>query len=90
LNTVESVELLMQYTVFPYTPRLINTPLMMIVADGDNITSWDLEIDAFRSVPSERKELVVLPKTTHMSLYSQQLRLEMAGSAGARWFQSHL
>ena len=89
-NTVESVELLMQYTVFPYTPRLINTPLMMIVADGDNITSWDLEVDAFRSVPSERKELVVLPKTTHMSLYSQQLRLEMAGSAGARWFQSHL
>jgi hypothetical protein len=89
-NTVESVELLLQYSVFPFTARLVDTALMMVVADGDNITSWDLEIDAYRSVPSDRKELVVLPKTTHMSLYSQQTRLALAGAAGARWFKTNL
>ena len=89
-NTVESVELLLQYTVFPYTPLLLNTPTMMIVADGDNITSWDLEIEAFRSIPSPRKELVVLPRTTHMSLYSQQDRLRAAATAAARWFREQL
>jgi uncharacterized protein len=89
-NTVESVELLLQYTVFPYTPRLIDTPVMVIVADGDNITSWDLEVEAYRSIPSDRKELVVLPRTTHMALYSQQTRLALAGAAGARWFKSTL
>lgn len=89
-NTTESVELLLQYTVFPYTPRILNTPTMVIVAEGDNITSWDLEIDAFRSIPTEKKELVVLPHTSHMSLYNREERLEIAGRAGARWFAEHL
>jgi hypothetical protein len=89
-NTTESVELLLQYTVFPYTRRLVDTPTMVVVAQGDNITSWDLEIDAFRSIPTQKKELVVLPQTSHMSLYNRQDRLEIAGQAGARWFTEHL
>jgi pimeloyl-ACP methyl ester carboxylesterase len=89
-NTIESVELLLQYTVFPFTKRLVDTPTMLIVAQNDNITSWDLEIEAYRSITTERKELVVLPKTSHMSLYSKQERLELAGKAGARWFAEYL
>lgn len=89
-NTIESVELLLQHTVFPFTRRIINTPTMVIVAEGDNITSWDLEIAAYNSIPTHLKELVVLPHTSHMSLYNKQERLELAGSAGARWFAAHL
>jgi hypothetical protein len=89
-NTVESVELLLEYTVFPFTKRLVNTPTMVIVAQNDNITSWDLEIEAYRSIPAQKKELVVLPHTSHMSLYNKQERLELAGKAGARWFTEHL
>jgi hypothetical protein len=63
---------------------------MVIVAEGDNITSWDLEVAAYRSIPTDKKELVVLPHTTHMSLYNKQERLELAGRAGARWFSAYL
>lgn len=89
-NTIESVELLLQHTVFPFTKRIVDTPTMVIVAQNDNITSWDLEIEAFNTIPTQKKELVVLPGTSHMSLYSKQERLELAGKAGARWFAEHL
>src|SRR6202023_1135002 len=61
-NTVESVDLLLQYSVFPFTKRIIGTPTMVIVAEGDNITSWDLEVEAYRSIACRTKELVVLPR----------------------------
>ena len=32
-----SVELLFNYTVFPYVERLLNTPTLMIVAEGDDL-----------------------------------------------------
>src|SRR5437667_102010 len=51
-NTIQSAELLLDYTVFPYLPRILNKDVMMIVAEADNLTLWDLEIDAFNRVPS--------------------------------------
>src|SRR3546814_3877810 len=44
-STVESVELLLNYNVNSFVGRVINTPVMMVVAEGDDITLWDLEID---------------------------------------------
>ncbi len=41
-NTIESVELLMTYSVFPYLSRILNTPTPMLVAEGDDLTLWDL------------------------------------------------
>jgi uncharacterized protein len=45
-STVESVDLLMNYDVGPFVKRIYNTPTLMIVAEGDDLTLWDLEIGA--------------------------------------------
>src|SRR3546814_11752165 len=71
-STVESVELLLNYNVNSFVGRVINTPVMMVVAEGDDITLWDLEIDTFNAIPFPRKALVVLPHTTHITLYSHK------------------
>jgi hypothetical protein len=46
----EVTELLLPYTVFPYVGRILNMPTMMAVAEGDDITLWDLEIAAYNLV----------------------------------------
>jgi fermentation-respiration switch protein FrsA (DUF1100 family) len=89
-STISSNEMLMSYNVFPFAERIYNTPVMMVVAEGDEITLWDLEIKAFNSIPSSQKELVVIPHVSHMSLYSQQTDLQIAGAAAARFVRKHL
>ena len=37
-STVESVDLLMNYDVGPFVKRIYNTPTLMIVAEGDDLT----------------------------------------------------
>jgi uncharacterized protein len=80
-STVESVDLLMNYDVGPFVKRIYNTPTLMIVAEGDDLTLWDLEIGAYNTIPCVRKKLEVLPHTTHMTLYSDKSKVE----AAARW-----
>jgi len=92
-NTIESYELLQTYTVFPYVPRIVNTPTMMVAAEGDNITLWDLEIEAFRQIKSQRKKLFVIPKTSHMTLYQDMTKLEVVASEQtaflSEWLMKH-
>ncbi len=85
-STVESVDLLLNYDVVPFVKRIINTPTMMIVAEGDDYTLWDLEIGAFNAIPSTRKRCEVLPKTSHMTLYSDQKKIESAVTLARDWF----
>ncbi len=85
-SSVESVDLLMQYDVGPFVKRIYNTPTMMIVAEGDDLTLWDLEIGAFNQVPTTKKKLHVIPHTTHMKLYSDQSKLKDAASLARDWF----
>lgn len=89
-STIESTELLMSYDVAPYAKRLYDTPTLMIVAEGDEITLWDLEIGVYNSIPSGRKKLAVLPKVSHMSLYSKQNDLAVAGTLAADFAAEHL
>jgi pimeloyl-ACP methyl ester carboxylesterase len=89
-STIESEELLLNYTVFPYTKRILNIPTMMVVAEGDEKTLWDLEIEAFNSITANNKRLEVLPAVSHMSLYSTRSHLEVAGTAAAKWLAKHL
>ncbi|OFW41689.1 MAG: peptidase S15 [Acidobacteria bacterium RIFCSPLOWO2_12_FULL_67_14] len=89
-NTIESTEILLNYTVFPYVPRILNTPTLMVVAENDNITLWDLEIAAYNGVAAGNKKLVVLPDVTHMSLYSKLSHLETASTEGAAFLKTHL
>jgi predicted acyl esterase len=89
-NTVASVERLMEYNAAPFAARLINKPTMFIIAADDDITMWDQEIAVFESIPTAEKQLVVLPATDHMTLYSDLTALDYAASAAASWFVAHL
>lgn len=89
-STVESVDLLMNYDVGPFVKRIYNTPTLMIVAEGDDLTLWDLEINAFNAIPSTRKRLEVLPHTSHMTLYSDQSKVERAAKLATAWFKETL
>jgi uncharacterized protein len=89
-STIESTELLLNYDVAPFARRIYDKPILFVVAEGDEITLWDLEIATYHQVPSARKELAVIPKVSHMSLYSQQDHLSRAGAAAAAFIKKHL
>ena len=48
----------------------VNTPTLIVVAQADDITMWDHEIEAFNQIPCQKKKLEILPKTSHMTLYA--------------------
>ena len=89
-TTIASVELLMQYNALPFVPRIVDTPTMMITAAGDDITLEDLELQAFQEIRTPKKKLLVMPETTHKTLYSNVSRLEIAANAAADWYVEHL
>lgn len=84
-NTLASVELLMSYSVYPYVGRLLDTPTLMVVADEDDLTLWDKELEVFNMIPTTKKELFVVPATKHMTLYSDRSSLEVAAEKCATW-----
>lgn len=89
-STIESAELLLNYSVSSFLPRVINTSVMMIVAEGDNITAWDLEVEAFNQIPSPRKQVEILPGVSHMSLYSDRADTNVAAVHAKEWFSKTL
>lgn len=89
-STVESVDLLLNYDIIPFARRVYDTPTLMIVAEGDDLTLWDLEIGAFNELPTSKKRLHVLPHTTHMTLYSDRDKLATAARQASAWFVENL
>jgi uncharacterized protein len=90
LSTIESAELLMSYSVHPFLPRLLDVPTLMVVAERDDLTLWDLEIEAYQRIPTQKKKLVVIGSSTHMTLYSDRSLLGQAARAATDWFVEHL
>ena len=82
--------MLLAYQVKPYASRIHETPVMMAVAKGDNITSSDLEIEAFNSIESPNKHLAVVEGVDHMSLYSNTEHLAKVADVQAEWLKSLL
>ncbi|PXY27901.1 alpha/beta hydrolase [Prauserella muralis] len=89
-STMESVDLLLNYDVGPFVSRLYDTPTLMLVAEGDDLTLWDLEIESYNRIPTAKKKLAVLPGTSHMTLYSDRAKLTLAADEASRWFAAHL
>jgi len=71
-STMESTELLMQYSVMYHLQRNLNTPTQMLVVEGDEHTPFDLQVHAFNKIPSIHKELSVMKKVTHIDLYAKK------------------
>lgn len=88
--TLESVELLMSYNIKPFLPRIINTPTLVIVAENDDITLWEEEIGAYNAIPTPKKKMVVIDKSDHLALYSNQSLLMQCATAATDWFLERL
>jgi fermentation-respiration switch protein FrsA (DUF1100 family) len=89
-STIESAELLMSYSVEPYLARILNVPTLVVVAEGDDLTLWDLEIEVYNKLPTAKKKLVVIGDSTHMTLYSDASLRTQAARAATEWFAAHL
>jgi fermentation-respiration switch protein FrsA (DUF1100 family) len=89
-STIHSTELLLYYDVRPFLQRILDVPTLMVVAEEDDLTLWDLEIAAYNQLPTAAKKLVVVGDSTHMTLYSDRSLLEQAASAARDWFVAHL
>jgi uncharacterized protein len=89
-NTIESVELLLQYKVAPFCQRVVETPVMMTLAQGDNITSADLEAEAFNAITNPNKTFVSVSGVHHMSLYTNRDHLAKVGKVQATWLKNLL
>jgi fermentation-respiration switch protein FrsA (DUF1100 family) len=89
-NTIASTELLMSYSVYPFIGRLLDTPTLMVLAQGDDLTLWDKEMEVFNLIPTAKKELYVVPATKHMELYSDRSALDVAAEKCAAWLSGQL
>jgi cephalosporin-C deacetylase-like acetyl esterase len=89
-NTIASTELLMNYDVAPYLKRILNVPVFMSVAEGDDITLWEKEIEVFNHIATPKKQLFVCEATSHMTLYSNMSRLEMLAQEGKKFLVAQL
>jgi uncharacterized protein len=89
-NTIASVELLLSYDVAPFLPRILLPPVLLTVAERDDITLWQEEIRVFNQIATPNKQLYLCRDTSHMTLYSNLSRLEKLAREGRAWVVRHL
>ncbi len=89
-STIQSTELVWAYNVRPYLPRILDTPTLMIVAEGDDLTMWEQEVPAFGDIATSKKRLFVQRASTHMSMYSNLSHLAIAAKEAASWYREWL
>jgi pimeloyl-ACP methyl ester carboxylesterase len=82
--------MLLAYSVWPFIKRLVATPTLIVVAEGDDHTHWDLAAQAFSAIPGNRKRFHVVPKSTHLSLYEDAKTLQAVAGIAGEWFVEHL
>lgn len=84
-STIQSVEFVWAYNIRPYLPMILDTPTLMIVAEGDDLTMWEREIPAFGEIATTKKKLFVQQESTHMSMYTDMSHLQIAALQAADW-----
>lgn len=89
-NTVASAEMLIEYSVEPHIRQLVDTPTLMVLADGDDFTWSDLEVKAFNQIPNPVKKLHVMAGTDHHQMYRDPECTAVAAAACRDWFAGHL
>jgi alpha-beta hydrolase superfamily lysophospholipase len=88
--TAASTEMLLGYSVRPFLGRLVGTPTLMVVAEGDDHTHWDLAAEAFEAIPGERKRFHVVPRASHLTFYEDAATRRSVAELAAAWFETHL
>lgn len=88
--TARSTDMLLAYSVRPFLSRLVSTPTLMCVAEGDDHTHWDLAAEAFNDIPGERKRFHVIPRASHLTVYEDVETRRQVADVAAAWFEQHL
>jgi uncharacterized protein len=88
--TAASTELLLGYSVMPYVERLVDTPTLLVVAEGDDHTHWDLAAAAYEHIPGDRKRLHVVRRSGHLTLYEDAGAVARVAQVAADWFSDYL
>lgn len=88
--TAASTELLLAYSVRPYLRRLGGKPVLLVLAEGDDHTHWDLALEAYEQIPGSAKSLHVVPKANHLTLYEDDATLKAVAARAAAFFRKHL
>jgi uncharacterized protein len=88
--TAASTEMLLAYSVRPFLGRLVATPTLMVVAEGDDHTHWDLAADAFGAIPGERKRFHVVPRASHLTFYEDADTRRSVAELAGEWFDRYL
>jgi fermentation-respiration switch protein FrsA (DUF1100 family) len=89
-STAESTEMLMNYDVSPFLPRLASTPTLLIVAEGDDHTHWELQLAAFEQIPGPRKRFDVVPRSSHLVFYEDEGTARAVAATAVEWFDRYL
>ncbi len=89
-NTIASTELLLCYDVRPFLRRILGTPVLMSVAEKDDITLWEEEIAVFNQIATPDKQLFLCRDTSHMTLYSNKSRLVQLAEQGREFLVAQL
>lgn len=84
--TLRSTEMSSEYEPGIYISRIAPTPLLLIVADQDDVTPTDLALDAYR-MALEPKRIEIIDGG-HFSPYQENF--EQASSAAKHWFTRFL
>jgi uncharacterized protein len=84
--TLRSIDLYRGISNATFVPWISPTPLLMIIALGDEVTPPDLSLEAYQQA-REPKKLVLLPGN-HFSPYSDEFAL--TGNEARDWFTRHL
>ncbi len=89
-STAASTEMLLAYSVMPFAERLHTTPTLLVVAEGDDHTHWDLAARAYDAIPGERKRMHVVPRSGHLTLYEDEQAVSAVAQVAADWFTEYL
>ncbi len=88
--TAASTDMLLAYSVRPFLARLVTTPTLMCVVEGDDHAHWDLAAEAFHAIPGGRNKFHVVPDATHLTLYEDRETRRQVAAVAADWFRAQL
>lgn len=88
--TAASTDMLLAYSVRPFLSRLLATPTLVCVAEGDDHTHWDLAAEAFAAIPGTRKRFHVVPRSSHLTFYEDAQTQHEVATVAAEWFKTYV
>lgn len=83
---MQSVAMALSYEPWSFVQRISPTPLLMVVADNDNLVPTDLALETYE-MALEPKELVII-EGDHFVPYVE--KFDAAGAAARDFFVRHL